>query len=91
MVVSTISSRNSFAESRDILNIFQDKNSSLSLLIATGVYMVGYDNPYINTVYVTCPISNQLQYKIAALVSRHSEGKDEGMIVDFIGVDWSIN
>lgn len=91
MVVSTISSRNSFAESRDILNIFQDKNSSLSLLIATGVYMVGYDNPYINTVYVTCPISNQLQYNIAGLVNRHSEGKDEGMIVDFIGVDWSIN
>ncbi|WP_077314540.1 type I restriction endonuclease subunit R [Vibrio palustris] len=90
MVVSTISSRNSFDESNFILNTFQDKDSSLSLLIGTGSYLIGYDNRYINTVYVTCPISNQLQYRLVGLTSRYDEGKSENIIVDFIGLDWSI-
>lgn len=90
MVVSTISFRNSFDESNFILNTFQDKDSSLSLLIGTGSYLVGYDNRYINAVYVTCPISNQLQYRLVGLASRYDEGKSESIIVDFIGLDWSI-
>ena len=90
MVARTISSGNSFEESRFILNTFQDQNSSLSLLIGTGSFLVGYDNRFINTVYVTCPISNPLQYRIASLVSRYDDGKTDGTIVDFIGLDWAV-
>jgi len=90
MLVSTISSGNSFDEIKFILGKFQDKNSSLSLLICTGNYLVGYENRYIDRIYVTCPISNQLQYRLAGLASRYDESKAESIIVDFIGLDWSI-
>lgn len=89
-VVSSISSCNSFDERNFILRRFQDIGSSLSLLIGTGIYLVGYDSRNINTIYVTCTISNQLQHRLAGLASRYNEGESGSTIVDFIGLDWLI-
>ena len=87
---STISSQNKPADVNDLFNRFCDKESSLSLLIGTGIFLESFDNPLLDTVYITCPISERLQYKFASLVSRYYEEKQDALIVDFVGLDWCL-
>jgi len=83
-----ISSATSPQERDMILEKFQREDDSLSLLIATGSFVLGFDNPLIHTIYVTCPISLQLRFQLTSMLSRPYESKKEGLIVDYVGLDW---
>lgn len=88
--VKPISSVDNVGRRNTVLQRFQNPDDSLSLLIGTGAFLVGYDNPLIHTIYVTSPISRQFQYKLASLVSRRYDGKEDGVIFDFVDLDWQL-
>ncbi|EJE4556981.1 HsdR family type I site-specific deoxyribonuclease [Vibrio parahaemolyticus] len=75
---------------RNRLKLFLDANSSLSMLVGTGSYFTGFDSSLVSSVYITCPISLQLRYRLANLVSRSNAFEQRGEIVDFVGLDWTL-
>jgi len=90
-VLSTISSRTYNPRREYLLNNFRDKDNPLELLIGTRKFLIGCDNPWLNAVYLTCPVSRQVQYKISSAVTRYERNKKYGLIVDFCGLDWSLD
>lgn len=88
-VVSSISSKARVEKRSFLLKSFSDEDDSLSLLIGTGELLVGYDNPLLSTVYLTCSVSHYIQYKLLSAVTRYQKNKQYGLIVDFAGLDWS--
>lgn len=88
--VKPISTIESPAQREILVERFRDRDDSLSLLIATGSFVVGFDNPLIHTIYVTGPIPLQLRYRLVSLVSGRYQDKKEGLIVDYIGLDWGL-
>lgn len=88
--VKAISSVDNTIRKNTLLKRFQAPDDSLSILIGTGSFLVGHDNPLIHTIYVISPISRQLQYQLVSVVSRRSQDKEDGLIVDFIGSNWEL-
>lgn len=86
--VKTISSYLEPKQRAILLERFRDPDDPLSLLITTGIFLFGFDNPLVHTVYVTNPISLQLRYMLASLVSIAHESKERGLIVDYTGLIW---
>jgi type I site-specific restriction-modification system R (restriction) subunit len=88
--VKAISAIESPTQRAILVDRFRKENDALILLLATGSFLQGYDNPLINTIYVTNPVSLQLYYTLASLVSRPYKGKKDGLIVDYVGLDWAL-
>lgn len=89
--VKTISAIESPTQRAILVDRFRKENDALFLLLATGSFLQGYDNPLIHTIYVTNPVSLQLCYTLASLVSRPYKGKKDGLIVDYVGLDWGLD
>lgn len=86
--VKAISSRNEPRQTEILLKRFRDPDDTLSLLITTGIFFLGFDNPLVHTVYVTNSTSLQLRYTLASLVGIAHEGKENGLIVHYTAFIW---
>jgi type I site-specific restriction-modification system R (restriction) subunit len=85
--VEAISSKTS-AEQRELLiKKFLKQDDPLCILVVTSSFLEGMDNPLIHTIYVTSPVSLPLGYQLAGLVSRLSPGKEDALIVDYVGLN----
>jgi type I restriction enzyme R subunit len=89
-LAKTISSMVSHEERQMLTDRFQKHEDSLVLLIATGSFLTGLDNPLIHTIYITYPVSLQLRYQLAGLVSRPYKGKEDALIVDYTELNWGL-
>ena len=76
--------------SYQLLRKFFDKEDSLSIIVCTGQFLLGIDTGLVTTAYVTCPISQQLKYRLVNLVSRNISEENSGRIVDLVGLHWSM-
>lgn len=88
--VKTISTIERPAQRTLLVERFQERDDPLFLLIATGSFVQGLDNPLVHTIYVTNSVSLQMRHKLASLVSRPFKGKKDGLIVDYVGLDWDV-
>jgi len=79
------------AEREELVKRFKNPDDPFCLLIATGGFPLYFDNPLIHTVYVTSPISLQSRLQLAGRISRPHVGKNEAVIVDYVGLDWSLD
>ncbi|MCL4270608.1 MAG: DEAD/DEAH box helicase family protein [Anaerolineales bacterium] len=80
------------AEKRELLvKKFLRQEDHLCILVVTAGFLLGMDNPLIHTIYVTSPVSLQLGYQLAGLVSRPFQGKEDALIVDYVGLNWYLN
>ena len=90
-LVKVISSTNESSTERvNLIQKLKQQDDTLCLLIATGGFLQGFDNPLVHTIYVTSSISLQLRYRLASLVSRAYQGKESGVIVDYVGHNWNL-
>lgn len=88
--MKSISSQTHLIERNRLIDRFNDQDDSLSLLIGTGIILAGYENPLVHTAYITCPVSNQLQYRVAGILSRHNKDDLPGVIVDYSNMEWNL-
>jgi superfamily II DNA or RNA helicase len=85
--VETISSKTSVEQRELLVRKFLKQDNPLCILVVTAGFLEGIDNPLIHTIYVTSPVSLQLGYQLAGLVSRLSPGKQDALIVDYVGLN----
>lgn len=70
----------------DLETIFKDPKSDLKLVFVCAMWITGFDCPTCSTVYLDKPMKNHTLMQTIARANRVAEGKDTGLIVDYIGV-----
>lgn len=70
----------------DLETTFKDPKSNLKLVFVCAMWITGFDCPTCSTVYLDKPMKNHTLMQTIARANRVAEGKDTGLIVDYIGV-----
>ena len=65
---------------------FKDPSNPLRLVFVCAMWMVGFDAPSVSTIYLDRPMRNHTLMQTIARANRVFPNKDNGLIVDYIGV-----
>lgn len=74
------------AYEEQMTNKFKDSDDEIELLIVVGKLLTGFDAPRCNTLYIAKPLKEHGLLQAIARANRLYEGKDEGYIVDYVGI-----
>lgn len=69
---------------RDVEVDFKDENHPFRLVIVCAMWITGFDVPTLSTMYIDKPLKSHTLMQTIARANRISEGKNNGMIVDYI-------
>jgi type I restriction enzyme R subunit len=70
----------------DLAEDFKDPTNPLRLVFVCAMWMVGFDAPSVSTIYLDRPMRNHTLMQTIARANRVFPDKDNGLIVDYIGV-----
>ncbi len=70
----------------DLAKRFKNKKDELQLVIVRDMWLTGFDVPSMHTMYIDKPMSGHNLMQAIARVNRVFEGKEGGVIVDYIGI-----
>ncbi len=65
---------------------FKDPSNPLRLVFVCAMWMTGFDAPSVSTIYLDRPMRNHTLMQTIARANRVFPDKDNGLIVDYIGV-----
>src|SRR6266536_543977 len=65
---------------------FKDHAHPLRLVFVCAMWMTGFDAPSVSTIYLDRPMRNHTLMQTIARANRVFPDKDNGLIVDYIGV-----
>ncbi len=65
---------------------FKDPNDPLRIVFVCAMWMTGFDAPSVSTIYLDRPMRNHTLMQTIARANRVFPSKDNGLIVDYIGV-----
>lgn len=71
---------------REVEKRFKDPVSSLRVIVVKNMWLTGFDAPILHTLYVDKPMRDHGLLQAIARVNRVFEGKDGGLVVDYIGI-----
>lgn len=63
---------------------FKDENDPFRFVIVCGMWITGFDVPTLSTLYLDKPLKSHTLMQAIARANRISEGKNNGLIVDYI-------
>ncbi len=70
----------------DLAEKFKDADDPLRLVFVCAMWMTGFDAPSVSTIYLDRPMQNHTLMQTIARANRVFPEKDNGLIVDYIGV-----
>lgn len=70
----------------DLEEKFKDPNNSLKIVIVCAMWLTGFDVEALSTIYLDKPMKNHTLMQTIARANRVFPGKNNGLIVDYIGV-----
>lgn len=70
----------------DLAEKFKDPKDPLRLVFVCAMWMTGFDAPSVSTVYLDRPMRNHTLMQTIARANRVFPEKDNGLIVDYVGV-----
>lgn len=70
---------------------FKNAKSNLKIAIVVDMWLTGFDVPELDTIYIDKPIQQHTLIQTISRVNRVCEGKDKGLIVDYIGIKKNMN
>jgi type I restriction enzyme R subunit len=65
---------------------FKDATNPLRIVFVCAMWMTGFDSPSVSTIYLDRPMRNHTLMQTIARANRVFPEKDNGLIVDYIGV-----
>lgn len=69
---------------------FKDDKSNFKIAIVVDMWITGFDVPSLDTMYLDKPIETHNLIQTISRVNRVFKGKNEGLIVDYIGLEGAI-
>lgn len=70
---------------------FKFEHSNFKIAIVVDMWLTGFDVPFLDTIYIDKPIQRHNLIQTISRVNRKFEGKDKGLIVDYIGIKKQMN
>lgn len=70
---------------------FKSIKSNFKIAIVVDMWLTGFDVPALDTIYIDKPIQQHTLIQTISRVNRVYEGKDKGLIVDYIGIKKNMN
>lgn len=70
---------------------FKNWKSNFKIAIVVDMWLTGFDVPELDTIYIDKPIQQHTLIQTISRVNRVCEGKDKGLIVDYIGIKKNMN
>lgn len=70
---------------------FKNAKSNFKIAIVVDMWLTGFDVPELDTIYIDKPIQQHTLIQTISRVNRVCEGKDKGLIVDYIGIKKNMN
>ena len=75
---------------RGLASLFKDEHSNFKIAIVVDMWITGFDCESLDTMYVDKPLEKHTLIQTISRVNRVFEGKDSGLIVDYIGLEASL-
>lgn len=70
---------------------FKNPKSNFKIAIVVDMWLTGFDVPELDTIYIDKPIQQHTLIQTISRLNRVCEGKDKGLIVDYIGIKKNMN
>lgn len=74
----------------ELATLFKDENSNFKIVIVVDMWLTGFDCASLDTMYIDKPLEKHTLIQTISRVNRVFEGKDKGLIVDYIGIEASL-
>lgn len=74
----------------ELATLFKDKNSNFKIAIVVDMWLTGFDCASLDTMYIDKPLEKHTLIQTISRVNRVFEGKEQGLIVDYIGIEASL-
>ena len=70
---------------------FKFENSNFKIALVVDMWLTGFDVPFLDTIYIDKPIQRHNLIQTISRVNRKFEGKEKGLVVDYIGIKKQMN
>ncbi|WP_320837315.1 HsdR family type I site-specific deoxyribonuclease [Zhongshania sp.] len=70
---------------------FKNPKSNFKIAIVVDMWLTGFDVPFLDTLYIDKPIQRHNLIQTISRVNRKFEGKEKGLVVDYIGIKKQMN
>ncbi|GGY44188.1 DEAD/DEAH box helicase [Bacterioplanes sanyensis] len=70
---------------------FKKAKSNFKIAIVVDMWLTGFDVPFLDTIYIDKPIQRHNLIQTISRVNRKFEGKEKGLVVDYIGIKKQMN
>lgn len=70
---------------------FKNAKSNFKIAIIVDMWTTGFDVPFLDTIYIDKPIQLHSLIQTISRVNRVYEGKETGLVVDYIGIKTNMN
>ncbi|MEQ9219109.1 MAG: HsdR family type I site-specific deoxyribonuclease [Cyclobacteriaceae bacterium] len=70
---------------------FKNAKSNFKIAIVVDMWLTGFDVPFLDTIYIDKPIQQHNLIQTISRVNRTYEGKEKGLVVDYIGIKKQMN
>jgi type I restriction enzyme R subunit len=70
---------------------FKNEKSNFRIAIVVDMWLTGFDVPFLDTMYIDKPIQQHDLIQTISRVNRKFEGKNKGLVVDYIGIKKQMN
>ncbi|SDI97479.1 type I restriction enzyme, R subunit [Ferrimonas sediminum] len=70
---------------------FKNDKSNFKIAIVVDMWLTGFDVPFLDSIYIDKPVQQHNLIQTISRVNRKFEGKDKGLVVDYIGIKRQMN
>ncbi|WP_270659529.1 type I restriction endonuclease subunit R [Paraclostridium bifermentans] len=70
---------------------YKKAKSNFKIAIVVDMWLTGFDVPELDTIYIDKPIQQHSLIQTISRVNRVHEGKEKGLVVDYIGIKSNMN
>ncbi|MFV0142563.1 type I restriction endonuclease subunit R [Empedobacter falsenii] len=70
---------------------FKQIKSNFKIAIVVDMWLTGFDVPFLDTIYIDKPLQTHSLIQTISRVNRKYQGKDRGLVVDYIGIKKNLN
>ena len=73
-------------EKKELDRQFKNEKSNFKIAIVVDMWLTGFDVPFLDTIYIDKHIQQHSLIQTISRVNRVYEGKEAGLVVDYIGI-----
>ncbi|MBT3384183.1 MAG: type I restriction endonuclease subunit R [Prolixibacteraceae bacterium] len=70
---------------------FKNEKSNFKIAVLVDMWLTGFDVPALDTMYIDKPVQRHNLIQTISRVNRKIEGKEKGLVVDYIGIKKQMN